>query len=174
MLRSKAYKIADAKFPNWEREAEGGWTFDDMKNDGNYAGGWISLTSILNDEANRRIYVGIGSFDNNLLYAFDRENRSFADLQYRSVAEPYDAKFHCSLEIDDNGDIYGGLAQFHDLDKQFAAMGGRLVRYTPSLGRYDFWQRRCAALTFNRSRSTERGERFTALRCRRNFFSGMI
>lgn len=138
MLKAKAYKIVDQQFDNWEREVRDKWIYDDFQQRHDYVNGWISLTSLLNDEANKRVYVGIGSFDGNLLYAFDRESKSFRDLQYKSVAEPYDAKFHCSLEMDDNGDLYGGLAQFHDIDKQFVAGGGRLVQYSPATGSYRF------------------------------------
>ncbi|MFC5653299.1 hypothetical protein ACFPYJ_30135 [Paenibacillus solisilvae] len=138
MLKSKAHKIVDHQFNNWENEVEGKWVYDDFLRNEHYRHGWISLTSLLSDEHNKRIYVGLGSFDTNLLYAFDRESGTFRDLNYRAAADPFDAKFHCSLEMDSSGDLYGALAQFHDVDKQFVAKGGRLVKYTPSTSTYEF------------------------------------
>ena len=138
MIKSRAYKIVDRAFTNWDSEVKDKWVYDDFKGKEDYIHDWISMTSVQNDEASRQVYVGIGSFDGRLLYSFDRESKAFRDLDYGSVAEPYDAKFHCSLEVDSNGDIYGGLAQFHDIDKQFEAKGGRLVKYIPSTQTYEF------------------------------------
>jgi len=138
LLKSRAYKIVDQSFSDWESDVEGKWTYADITKRDDYVRGWISLTSVMNDEARKRIYVGIGSFDTKLLYAFNRENRTFENLRYEDVADRYDAKFHCSLEMDDNGDVYGALAQFHDLDLQFVAGGGRLVKYKPANGKYEF------------------------------------
>lgn len=138
MLKSRAYKITDQRFDNWEEDVEGKWIYDDFIQHNDYKHGWISLTSLLNDEQHKSIYVGIGAFDTNLLYTFDRETKTFTDLQYKAVADPYDAKFHCSLEMDTNGDVYGALAQFHDVDKQFIAKGGRIVKYSPSTRTYEF------------------------------------
>jgi hypothetical protein len=138
LLKSRAYKIVDQAFDNWESEVEGKWTYDNMIQNKDYVQGWISLTSIVNDEANKLIYTGIGSFNTDLLYEFNRETKTFTDLKYKLVGDPYDAKFHCSLDMDTNGDLYGGIAQFHDIDKQFIAKGGRLVKYTPSTKQYEF------------------------------------
>jgi hypothetical protein len=138
MLKSKAHKIVDHRFDNWENEVEGKWVYDDFLRNEHYRQGWISLTSLLSDEQNKQLYVGLGSFDTNLLYAFDRVRGTFRDLNYSAAADPFDAKFHCSLELDGSGDIYGALAQFHDVNKQFVAKGGRLVKYTPSTSTYEF------------------------------------
>jgi len=138
VLQSRAYKIVDQSFTDWESEVEGKWAYADIIRRKDYVHGWISITSLLNDEAGGRIYAGIGSFDTNLLYAFDRGTRTFENLHYRKVADRYDAKFHCSLEMDGNGDVYGAVAQFHDLDLQFVAKGGRVVKYDPADGSYQF------------------------------------
>jgi hypothetical protein len=138
MLKSKAHKIVDHRFDNWENEVEGKWVYDDFLRNEHYRQGWISLTSLLSDEQNKQLYVGLGSFDTNLLYAFDRVSGTFRNLNYSAVADPFDAKFHCSLEMDESGDIFGALAQFHDIDKQFVAKGGRLVKYIPSTSTYEF------------------------------------
>lgn len=138
MLKSKAYKIVDERFDNWNSEVESKWVYNDFLQHDNYKHGWISLTSLVNDESNRQVYVGIGSFDTRLLYTFDRDSGTFRDLRYDAVADSHDGKFHCSLELDDNGEVYGALAQFHDLDRQFVAPGGRIVRYSPEDGSYTF------------------------------------
>ena len=130
MIKSKAYKIVDEHFDNWNTEVLGDkWVYDDFVRSPKYKEGWISLTSLVNDEANDQVYIGIGTFSANLLYSFDRTKKTFKDHRYKSIADPFDAKFHCSLEMDENGDLYAGVAQFHDVDKQFEAKGGRLIKY---------------------------------------------
>lgn len=138
MIRSRAYKIKDTRFTDWETEVKGKWTYDDFLNRPDYAQDWISLTSLASDDRNQAIYVGLGSFSGDLLYGFDRKSKTFRSLHYQKVAKPYDGKFHCSLEMDANGQLYGAIAQFHDVDKQFEAEGGRLVQYDIQRDAYRF------------------------------------
>lgn len=138
MIRSRAYKIRDTSFTDWETEVKGKWIYDDFLKRPDYIQDWISVTSLVSDDKNKVLYVGIGSFSGELLYSFDRKSKKFTNLNYQKVAKPYDAKFHCSLELDTDGNLYGATAQFHDVDKQFEAEGGRLVHYDTKGGVYQF------------------------------------
>ena len=129
------YAIYDAKFTNWASEVHDKWVYDDFKADPLYSKQWISLTSIGYHEPSDTVFVGIGSFSRELLWKFDRRNKSFESCGYEKVAGPFDAKFHRSLEID--GDtLYAGTALFHDIDKQFEAHGGTLVSYDINKGEF--------------------------------------
>jgi outer membrane protein assembly factor BamB len=122
------YKIYDVKFDNWMKDVNDKWVYDDFINDESYKKYWISLTSLAHHKKSNSIYIGIGSFSNELLWKFDRETKKIESLGYEKFADKYDAKFHRSLEVD--GDtIYAASALFHDVDKQFEAKGGRLVSY---------------------------------------------
>lgn len=136
------YAIYDEKFDNWKSEVQDRWVYDDFKKDPRYSKKWISITSLAYHEPSDSVYLGIGSFSAELLWKFDRATRQITSCGYEKVAEPYDAKFHRSLELD--GDtIYAGAALFHDINKQFEAKGGRLVKYDIPTGEYTFLSRPC-------------------------------
>lgn len=135
-LKVNSYKIYDVTFSNWMEEVHDKWVYDDFMNDEKYKKYWISLTSLAYHRKSDSIYIGIGSFSNELLWKFNRDTKKFENLHYEKFADKYDAKFHRSLEID--GDkIYAATALFHDVDKQFEAKGGRLVSYDISTKKYE-------------------------------------
>ncbi len=140
--RTAHYAIYDQAFGNWKSEVQDRWVYDDFKRDPLYSKKWISITSLAYHEPSGAVYLGIGSFSAELLWKFDTATKQITSCGYEKVAEPYDAKFHRSLELD--GDtLYAGAALFHDLDKQFEAKGGRLVRYDIPTGRFTFLSRPC-------------------------------
>lgn len=142
LKRVSHYAIYDAAFDNWKSEVEDRWTYDDFLKHPKYKKQWISLTSLAYHEGSDTLYVGIGSFSGELLWKFDCKKKTFASCGYENVAEPFDAKFHRSLELD--GDtLYAGIALFHDIDKQFVAKGGRLVQYDIAAGRFTFLSHPC-------------------------------
>ncbi len=135
-FEARHYAIYDAKFDNWASEVHDKWVYDDFKADPKYSKEWISVTSVGYHEPSDTVFAGIGSFERELLWKFDRTGKKFSSCGYEKVAGPFDAKFHRSLEID--GDtLYAGTALFHDIDKQFEAEGGRLVSYDIPSGRFE-------------------------------------
>lgn len=136
------YAIYDETFTNWNSEVLDNWVYDDIKKDPRYAKKWISITSLAYHEPTNQVYLGIGSFSAELLWRFDPATKQIVSCGYEKVGEPYDAKFHRSLELD--GDtLYAGIALFHDIDKQFVAKGGRLVKYDISSKEFTFLSRPC-------------------------------
>ena len=136
------YCIYDEKFDNWNSEVLDRWVYDDFVNDPRYKKKWISITSLAFHAPSDTVYLGIGSFSAELLWKFDRKTKTITSCGYEKVGEPFDAKFHRSLELD--GDtLYGGVALFHDIDKQFVAKGGRLVKYDIPSGTFEFLSRPC-------------------------------
>lgn len=139
-MKVHAYSIYNRKYDNWKSEVLDKWTYDDFIAHPEYKKEWISLTSLAYHEASRTLYVGIGSFNKELLWKFDRDNKRFISCGYENVGESFDSKFHRSLELD--GDtLYGGIALFHDVDKQFEAKGGRIVKYDTRTGQFEFLAR---------------------------------
>ena len=131
------YAIYDQKFDNWKSEVLDRWTYDDFVRDPQYKKKWISITSLAYHQPSDAVYLGIGSFSAELLWKFDRKAKTITSCGYEKVGEPFDAKFHRSLELDGNT-LYGGVALFHDIDKQFTAKGGRLVKYDINTGEFTF------------------------------------
>lgn len=122
------HKIYDCRFDNWMNEVHDKWIYDDFLNSDTYRKYWISITSLAYDAKNNDIYLGIGSFSNELLWKLNRNTNKIESLGYEKFADRYDAKFHRSLEIDGNS-LYCASALFHDVDRQFEAKGGRLLRF---------------------------------------------
>lgn len=134
------YKIYEGVFDNWNSEVLDRWVYDDFVADPDYKKKWVSLTSLAYHAKSDSVYVGIGSFSAELLWRFDRKEKKFVSCGYESVGERFDAKLHRSIELD--GDtLYGGVALFHDIDKQFEATGGRIFQYDIQTGEYRFLAR---------------------------------
>lgn len=132
----RCYKIYDCKFTNWMQEVHDKWTYDDFMNSEEYRKYWISITSLAYDEQKEDVYLGIGSFSNELLWKFSRKTGKMESMGYERFADPYDAKFHRSMEMDGRT-LYAATALFHDVDKQFEAKGGRLVKFDLDTGKYE-------------------------------------
>lgn len=135
-FKAKHYAIYDAKLTNWAHEVHDNWVYDDFKADPRYSKEWVSVTSVVYHKRTNTVFAGIGSFEGELLWKFDRKTGKIESAGYEKIAGAYDAKFHRSLEID--GDtLYGATALFHDVDKQFEADGGRLVKYDIPTGKFE-------------------------------------
>jgi len=128
----RAHILKNRRFDNWESEVEGRWKIEDLRADEGYCNDWISFDSLAWDEKSRQLYVGLTSINNDFFYVYDPAREMFASLRFQRISDKFDAKFHRSLEIDDDGMIYGATALLHDVDQQHEAEGGKLVRYDPA------------------------------------------
>jgi len=113
----------------------------------------LSFTSVLYNPNDGLIYCGLTRADGDLFYTFNHQTKEFRSLGFQSVADEFDVKIHRSLELDDDGTIYGATAGLHPVTRRLEAAGGKLFRYHPSEGkievlarpvRYDYIQ--CIAL----------------------------
>lgn len=127
----RALKIKDRKFDNWKRDVEGRWKIEDLRADEGYCNHWISFDSLAWDARRNKLYIGLCSINNDIFWSFDPATDAFTSLQFRRISGKFDAKFHRSLEIDDDGRIYAATALLHDVDQQHEAPGGKLLRYDP-------------------------------------------
>jgi len=134
-MRIKSLKLWDNRFDNqWSDEVEDRWDYDDFKANPDWRKGWISVDCALYNADDDRVYLGITSFDADIFKAYDRKSGEFVDIGYESIVDPFDAKFHRSLEKGKDGCIYAAIALLHDVDKFFDAPGGAIIKYDPKSG----------------------------------------
>ena len=126
-----AHIYKNSRFDNWESEVQGNWTIEDLRANTDYCNDWISFDSLAWDETSKKLYIGLTSINNDIFHVFDAHTKQFHSLNFRRISNKYDAKFHHSLEIDKDGSIYAATALLHDIDQQFSAPGGKILRYDP-------------------------------------------
>ena len=127
----KAHILKDRRFDNWYSEVEGRWKIEDLRSDEGYCNDWISFDCLTWDERTRRLYIGLTSINSDIFHYYEPELDEFTSLRFQRISGKFDAKFHRSLEIDDDGMIYAATALLHDMDQQHEAKGGRIFRYDP-------------------------------------------
>jgi hypothetical protein len=131
----RAIQLFNEKFGDqWHREVEDRWLYRDFKAHPNWRQKWISFDCAAYNPADDRIYLGITSFDADIFKAYDRRTGRFVDLGFSRIAESFDAKFHRSLELGDDGCLYAAIALLHDADQYQTAPGGAIVKYDPKNG----------------------------------------
>ncbi|MDD5598350.1 MAG: hypothetical protein PHV82_10430, partial [Victivallaceae bacterium] len=134
-MKIKALKFLDYDFGNrWKEEVEDKWTYEDFKNNSAWRKGWISFDCAFYHNDDDRVYLGITSFDSDIFRAYDRKSGKFIDLGYSAIADPYDAKFHRSLEKGRDGCLYAAIALLHCSDRYFDAPGSPIVKFDPRSG----------------------------------------
>ena len=132
----RAHVLKNERFDNWNSEVAGRWKIDDLRADARYRDSWISFDSLAWHGGQGKLYIGLASIANDIFWSFDPGTGSFTSLNYRGFGDKFDAKFHRSLEVD--GDrLYAATALLHDVDQQFEAKGGKLLRYDVSRGEYE-------------------------------------
>lgn len=137
-MKIRSHKLYDEQYGNqWFDEIDDHWHYEDFQRNPVWRKGWISFDCALYNQDDDRIYLGVTSFDAEIFKAFDRRTGEFIDLGYARIADPFDAKFHRSLVRANDGCLYGAIALLHDVDRQFDAPGGAIVRYDPRSGALD-------------------------------------
>ncbi len=113
LVSVRAHILKNRQFDNWESEVEGRWKIEDLRADEGYCNDWISFDSLAWDEKSSKLYIGLTSINNDFFYAYDPAQETFTSLRFRRISDKFDAKFHRSLEIDDDGMIYAATALLH-------------------------------------------------------------
>ncbi len=132
----RAHILKNRSFANWKSEVEGRWKIEDLRADAGYCNEWISFDSLAWDERTKKLYIGLASINNDIFYVFEPGGDKFTSLGFQRISDKFDAKFHRSLEIDEDGMIYAATALLHDVDQQHEAKGGKLLRYDPRRDEY--------------------------------------
>lgn len=136
-MKVKAHRLKDERFSDWHHKLAGRWSIEDLRANPKYLDGWISFDCLRWDAAREKLYIGIMSLNTDIFWSFDPTTASFSSLNFKSVSDKFDAKFHRSLELDDDGTYIVATALLHDMDQQFEAAGGKLMRYHPDGGTYE-------------------------------------
>lgn len=121
--------LKNGRFDNWKSAVEGRWTIEDLRSDVGYCNDWISFDCLAWDESSKKLYIGLTSINNDIFYVYEPAQECFTSLGFRAIGDKFDAKFHRSLEIGDDGIIFSATALLHDIDQQHQAVGGKLLSY---------------------------------------------
>ncbi|MFH1737479.1 MAG: hypothetical protein ABIH23_00625, partial [bacterium] len=116
----------------WEETVVDRWEYADFLKDENWRKDWISFDSLCYHPSNDTVFCGITSFDADIFWGWNRQEKRWVDCGYERIRDRYDAKFHRSLELDmRNGCLYAAPALLHDIDRYCEAPGSAILRYDP-------------------------------------------
>lgn len=132
----RSHKLKDRQFGDaWAREVQDRWEHRDFMQDDGWRENWISFDGVVCHPGTERVYCGITSFDADIFKAYDCRQESFVDLGFGRIADPYDAKFHRSMELSgDGGTLYTATALLHEIDRYWDAPGGGIFRHDIASG----------------------------------------
>jgi hypothetical protein len=135
-MKVRSHKLKDHDFGDaWKQQTEDRWNYADFLKDENWRKDWISFDGVVAHTANDLIYCGITSFDADIFRAWNRSTQTWQECGFGTVADPYDAKFHRSMELTQDGRyLYCATALLHDIDRYFEAPGGGIFRHDTQTG----------------------------------------
>lgn len=136
-MKVKAFAIRDQQLDDWDRRVAGRWSIEDLRADERYRDGWLSFDCLSWDSGSRKLYIGLTLISTDIFWTFDPASETFTSLNFPRVADRFDAKLHRSLERDADGSYLIATALLHDMDQQFAAPGGKLMRYRTDTDSYE-------------------------------------
>ena len=130
-MKMRSHKLKDRHFGGeWLDRVEDKLNYAELSADARWRKDWISFDGVVYHAATDRVYCGITSFDADIFKVFDCRSAGFLDTDFAKVADPYDAKFHRSMQLTrDGGTLYTGTALLHDVDRYWQAPGGGLFRH---------------------------------------------
>ncbi len=108
--------------------------FEDYRDDPLLAEKLVSFTWTATSPVDKLVYCGLTHFDNDVLYVFDPERKTFRSLGLAAVLDRFDVKVHRSIAFDTDGTLIGATAQLNDLDRYRETRGGKIFRYDPRSG----------------------------------------
>lgn len=135
-MKVDALAIREQRFDDWGSKVAGRWSIEDLRADARYRDGWLSFDCLSWDADSRKMYLGLTLINTDIFWSFDTQSETFTSLGFASVSDRYDAKFHRSLERDSDGSYILATALLHDVNQQFSAVGGKLMRYEPETASY--------------------------------------
>jgi hypothetical protein len=122
----------------WFERVEDRLNYDDLQQDPHWRNQWISFDGVTYCPRRRRVYCGITSFAADIFQVWDCETATFIDPGFDAVVDPYDAKFHRSMQLTEDGrHLYTATALLHDVDRFFDAPGGGVFRTDLETGRIE-------------------------------------
>lgn len=131
-----SHKLKDRDFGDaWTEEVQDRWEHRDFIKDDGWREDWISFDGVVYHPGTERVYCGITSFAADIFKAWDCRKGCFIDLGFGEIADPYDAKFHRSMELTGDGAaLYTATALLHEIDTYWEAPGGGIFRHDIASG----------------------------------------
>ena len=133
-LTVKAHALHDIRISPADKVRLAPGYFEDYHDNPAFAEGLVSFTWAVTSPVDGMVYCGLTHFNNDVLYSFDPERKTFRSLGLQRVLDRFDIKVHRSIAFDTDGTLYGGTAQLNDLDRYREARGGKIFRYDPRAG----------------------------------------
>lgn len=132
----RSHKLKNRDYGDeWGSAIQDHWNYEQFIEDDRWRKDWISFDGVVHCPLNNNIYCGITSFDADIFKIFDRDSGEFIDTDFATVADPYDAKFHRSMELTrDAATLYAATALLHDVDHYWDAPGGGIFRHDIASG----------------------------------------
>src|ERR1039458_6699902 len=128
----KMHVLRNFRLDGWKEKIEGRWTYRDLIAEPAWFEGWISFDAVTWNPYDKHVYCGLNSLDADLLYRFDPSTERFEGLNTQQWADEFDVKIHRTLLLSPKDhSLYFATSLLHDLDRQHAAKGGKLVRFDP-------------------------------------------
>jgi len=136
-MKVRSHKLKNTNFgQEWPETIEDHWNYKEFLADPRWRHDWISFDGVVYHAPTDRVYCGITSFNADIFEAYDRKSEEFVALDFATVANPYDAKFHRSMELAQDGNtLYTATALLHDIDRYHEAPGGGLFRHDIAAGK---------------------------------------
>lgn len=140
-MHVSAYPIVESTFTDWRSRVTGRRTYRQLYDDANYRDNWVSIDCLLWSGERSELFLGLTRMNNDIFYRakVDGERCELTSLNFQSVAQRFDAKFHRALEWDHDGTIWAATASLHDLNDQASAPGGRIVHFDPDTQQYTMY-----------------------------------
>ncbi|HVF10828.1 MAG TPA: hypothetical protein VNA16_08500, partial [Abditibacteriaceae bacterium] len=136
-MKIRSLKLKNRDFgQEWFEKIEDHWNYRDFLADARWREDWISFDGVVYHALRDRVYCGITSFNADVFAAYDRKLERFVPLDFAAVADPYDAKFHRSMELTQDGStLYMATALLHDVDCYWDAPGGGIFQHDIAEGK---------------------------------------
>ncbi|MFH0940183.1 MAG: hypothetical protein V1899_13025 [Planctomycetota bacterium] len=127
-MKINAYAIDD-----FSADLRSDMTVDDMRNNPELLKRVYQFTSLLYNQADKKLYCGVTNFDSDIFHTFDPVKKKFRSLGYQKRFKPatqFDIKIHRSLELDKaTKSIISISSGLHDPSEYLDAPGSHLFRY---------------------------------------------
>jgi hypothetical protein len=98
----------------------------------------IHFTGVAYDRRYPVVWCGFTSFLGDLLWTFKPKSKEFESKGFTSLREKEEVKIHRGLQVGPDGQLYFGTASLVNVRERHYAPGGRLFRYSPAKGEYEF------------------------------------
>ncbi|OGV49663.1 MAG: hypothetical protein A2017_07345 [Lentisphaerae bacterium GWF2_44_16] len=109
----------------------------ELANQEEFKKGYFAFTSLRYRPQDGLLYCGNTNFGNDLLRTFNLKTHEFTSLVYQEFGEKFEIKIHRSLELGDDGKLYGATSCLHGVDKRLEGPGGKIFSYDPETRKFE-------------------------------------